>query len=267
MTLSRSIATTLDVLAPRLKPPLRRALRASLLGVARLRARAISPADGPWFVIAPHQDDASLGCGGLIAGARRAGQSVRLLYLTDGSASHPGHPRLTPSDLARRRNAEARLAKARLGVSEDHLQFLDLPDGRLASFSEAEIDDAATRIATILSRHTPPTILLPLRRDGSGEHEAAFELVARALRQAELRCRLLEYPVWALWSPLRLWEPLRKARVHYHDLAGAGALKASALAAYASQFSPTPPWKDPVMPHGFARAFSLKREFFFEFAA
>ena len=44
---------------------------------------------GPILVLAPHPDDESLGCGGLIAQACAAGIEVHVAILTDGSMSHP----------------------------------------------------------------------------------------------------------------------------------------------------------------------------------
>src|SRR5690349_14548383 len=50
----------------------------------------------PTVVIAPHQDDETLACGGVIARKRSEGLPVHVIFITDGSASHPGHPRLGP---------------------------------------------------------------------------------------------------------------------------------------------------------------------------
>src|SRR5580704_16937481 len=42
----------------------------------------------PLLVLAPHPDDESLGCGGLIADCQARGQPVYVLILTDGAGSH-----------------------------------------------------------------------------------------------------------------------------------------------------------------------------------
>ena len=43
------------------------------------------------LVVAPHFDDETLGCGGLLAQLAAAGAVIRVLYLTDGAAAaEPG---------------------------------------------------------------------------------------------------------------------------------------------------------------------------------
>ncbi len=252
-------------LRKRLKPFLRALLRRSLLFLCRLRSRVYVPDSAPLLVIAPHQDDCTLGCGGLILQKRLAGQPVEILYLTDGAASHPGHPLLPPAEISERRKAEARLANQRLGVDSDALRFLELPDSRLDSLQPAERAAAVSRLASALRERPPAVLLLPLRHDGSSEHHAGFALVRDALGQAALRPRVLEYAVWSLWSPQLLLPAIRRARIHRFDFPGYSDRKSRALAAYVSQLEPTPPWNNPVLPVGFRSIFETEREFFFEY--
>jgi choline dehydrogenase-like flavoprotein len=46
----------------------------------------------PIVVLAPHQDDETLGCGGLLSAASEAGLKPRVIYLSDGGASHRNSP-------------------------------------------------------------------------------------------------------------------------------------------------------------------------------
>ena len=50
------------------------------------------------------------------------------------------------------------------------------------------------------------------RDDSSSEHAGAFALTAQALDRANLRPRLLEYPVWARWRPQHLLRIGRTSR-------------------------------------------------------
>lgn len=250
---------------PRLKGFVRDRLRAGLLGLCRLRSRGYAPDSAPLLVIAPHQDDCTLGCGGLIFQKRLAGHPVEILYLTDGAASHRDHPVLPPAEISERRKAEARLANQRLGVDSAALRFLDLPDGRLDALAPDERAAAVSRLADALRERPPGVVLLPLRHDGSSEHQAGFVLVRDALARAALRPRLLEYPVWSLWSPRFLPLAICRARVHRFDFRGYAPMKRHALDAYVSQFEPTPPWKNPVLPRGFRSIFEQDREFYFEY--
>ena len=71
---------------------------------------------GRTAVVAPHPDDESLGCGGAIALLTRFGLSVSVLFISDGTKSHPTsrkYPMLRLRDL---RESEAREALARLGT-------------------------------------------------------------------------------------------------------------------------------------------------------
>ena len=55
------------------------------------------------LVVAPHPDDESLACGGLIAEARAQGRLVRVVIVSDGTGSHPAskaYPNARLRDLA-----------------------------------------------------------------------------------------------------------------------------------------------------------------------
>ena len=80
--------------------------------------------DGTALILAPHPDDESLGCGGLIASCCAAGRPPLVALLTDGSGSHPHSMRYPPERLASVREAEARHAVSILGLCRDRLRFL-----------------------------------------------------------------------------------------------------------------------------------------------
>ena len=61
-------------------------------------------------VVAPHPDDESLGCGGLIAACCTQGIVVRLVVLSDGAGSHPGSQRYPAARLCALREAEVKEA-------------------------------------------------------------------------------------------------------------------------------------------------------------
>jgi LmbE family N-acetylglucosaminyl deacetylase len=100
------------------------------------------------LVIAPHPDDESLGCGGVIQQALAAGQSVHVVLLTDGDgypaaasalSGKPVHS-LAPSDfleLARVRQNEALAAVHLLGLAPANLIFLGYPNPGLRKIYQA----------------------------------------------------------------------------------------------------------------------------------
>jgi LmbE family N-acetylglucosaminyl deacetylase len=217
------------------------------------------------LVFAPHPDDEVLGCGGLLTIKRIKGIPVHVAYITDGRASHPAHPVLTPGALAVQRQAEAQKAMDLLGVERTALQFLGVPDGTLMHLDGPATDGLVSRIAEVLRSTRPSEILLPCRRDGSSEHDAAFIFVARALEQTGLQPRILEFPVWSWWNPLLLIRPLLTCRrVWRMDFLKYEGLKRQALAAYASQVQPAPPWEKAILSREFVSFFSSPEEFFFE---
>jgi len=241
---------------------LSRCLRCAL----RLRSRPYPmKQDTATIVFAPHPDDEVLGCGGLLTLKRREGSPVGVVYITDGRASHPSHPVITPEMLAVQRQAEAQKAMGLLGVERTALQFLGVPDGTLMHLDGPATDGLVSRIAGVLRSTRPGEILLPWRRDGSSEHDSAFIFVTRALEQAGLRPRVMEFPVWSWWNPLLLIRPLLDCRrIWRMDFRGYENVKRQALAAYASQVRPAPPWEKAVLSPRFVSFFLSHEEFFFE---
>src|ERR1700722_14882232 len=79
---------------------------------------------GSGLIIAPHADDESLGCGGLIAACCQAGHPPVVVIFTDGGMSHPGSKSFPRDKLIRLRETEAREAVSSLGLPGDRLIFL-----------------------------------------------------------------------------------------------------------------------------------------------
>jgi len=265
LVLPKRLPLGLIPLMPGAKRILRRALRATVQWVMALRSRPLSSPSGPILVIAPHLDDCTLGCSGLLFQARLAGENVHIIYLTDGAASYGDNPLITPDQLATTRKREALEAKSRLYVDSACMYFMNLPDGRVPHRNDEKRDAAVTDLARHIRQITPSVVLLPLRKDGSTEHEAGFSLVTAALAQCSLRPRVLEYPVWANYRPVHLIRPaLFATRLYRFRFNGYGSHKRHALNAYVSQFQPTPAWRRPVMPEEFTGCFTREDEFFFE---
>jgi len=217
------------------------------------------------LVFAPHQDDETLGCGGLLILKRLEGATVHIAYITDGSGSHPEHPTLRPDALAAQRQEEARQAMRILGVEQVGLRFLRIRDGTLAHLAPTATQELVGKIAAVLREVQPDEVFLPLRSDGSSEHDATFVFVQQAIERSGLRPRVFEFPVWAAWNPLRLLRPLcTRRRVWRANHRGYEALKRQALNAYVSQTQPVPPWEKPALSPEFLSFFSSNCEFFFE---
>ena len=75
--------------------------------------------DRPFIVVAPHPDDESLACGGLIADAYGQGLRGKVVIVSDGAGSHP-NSKAYPSDrLTALREEEAKRAGVELGLKPD----------------------------------------------------------------------------------------------------------------------------------------------------
>jgi LmbE family N-acetylglucosaminyl deacetylase len=116
------------------------------------------------LILAPHPDDESIGCAGIIQQALAAGAHVKVLYLTNGDHNELAfivyEKRLTVRQgvfiyMGQVRRAEAIRAMTLLGLKENDLIFLGYPDfGTFAIFSrywqaKKPFRDKLTRISSV----------------------------------------------------------------------------------------------------------------------
>ncbi|WP_407541735.1 PIG-L deacetylase family protein (plasmid) [Deinococcus radiomollis] len=160
-------------------------------------AAALAPSSlaGPVWVIAPHPDDESLGCGGLLAELTDLGTPTWALLLSDGGASHPASADWPRDRLARQRLAEWHAGLDLLGLHRDRRLALNLPDGRLPFPWQEGGAATVAAIRSALALAAPATVLLPWRRDPHPDHQAAHVLISSALEEWPA-ARRLEYTVW-----------------------------------------------------------------------
>jgi LmbE family N-acetylglucosaminyl deacetylase len=182
------------------------------------------------LILAPHADDESLGCGGLIAACCARGRQPFVVILTDGAGSHPGSKQYPPERLRQVRAGEARQALATLGLAPENLVFFDYPDTALPA------GPAVTARVAMLARDQGCTIMLaPWLYDPHCDHEAAAIMAREAARAAN--CRLLSYPVWGWLLPPDQPLPVNNVAGYRLPIAAHLEAKRSAVAAHASQYS------------------------------
>ncbi len=148
------------------------------------------------LVVAPHPDDETLGCGGLIAAAVARGSRVHTLFVTDGGASHPPSPAWPRPRLAMAREREAEEALRLLGAGEQPRTFLRLPDAAMPATGSEEWTSARDRIADLIREFDPDLVVLPWRRDPHCDHRDSHTLVCEGLRAAGCAAPCLEYAIW-----------------------------------------------------------------------
>jgi LmbE family N-acetylglucosaminyl deacetylase len=110
------------------------------------------------------------------------------------------------AELSRRRKAEGYQACARLGVREEDVHFLDLPDGNLTDRRK----EGAAALADLFARNPLGQFFIPHRLEPPPDHAAVTAMATDAVRKARLGGDLFEYPVW-MWARWP-WVPRREDR-------------------------------------------------------
>jgi LmbE family N-acetylglucosaminyl deacetylase len=150
------------------------------------------------IVFAPHQDDETLGCGGMIIRKRLAGAKVKIVYLTDGSGANAHLAVIAPEELRQIRQGEAIAAAETLGVAAADVVFLDFQDGQLQQSRK----EAIAAVTEILQQEQPEEVFMPYRLEPRfvPDHQATQQIVTAALRQAQCDLQgeltVYEYPIW-----------------------------------------------------------------------
>jgi len=185
---------------------------------------------GGLVVVAPHPDDESLGCGGLIAAACVSGTAVRLVVLSDGIGSHPNSRRYPPARLRDLREAETVAAAGALGLGPECITFLRLPD-RYVSTAGEEAEAAVAAIGAEAASCKAGVVCVTWPFDPHCDHVAAAHLARRATTDGP---RLVFYPVWGwvLTAETEVGGPPRGCRI---AVGAHAAAKQAAIAAHRSQ--------------------------------
>lgn len=184
-------------------------------------------------VVSAHPDDEVLGAGALISSAARSGTEVVAVCLSDGSASHPGSPTLTPRELAEHRHRELDAATTVLGLEPS--RWCGLPDGRLA---EREPEIEAILAGVLAEKPVARTGLLSVwSHDGHPDHEAAGRCAQRVGDAHGVPVWM--FPIW-MWhwaapgDPAVPWDRVRTFSLDDADLAR----KRAAVEEFATQIRP-----------------------------
>jgi LmbE family N-acetylglucosaminyl deacetylase len=155
--------------------------------------------DRPFVVVAPHPDDESLACGGLIADACRQGVRGKVVIVSDGAGSHPNSRAYPPDRLSSLREEEARQAGAELGLKPEDMLFLRLPD-RFVLYKGEDAERAIGVIADCVGEIGAGSLFVSWRHDPHCDHEASYR-IAREVQRRVGKVRLLEYVVWGHTLP------------------------------------------------------------------
>jgi LmbE family N-acetylglucosaminyl deacetylase len=209
-------------------------------GEAQRRMRALpfatldAIAPGTSLILAPHPDDESLGCGGLIAMASACGRPPVIVGVTDGAGSHPNSRSHPPPLLRATRAAELLDAAATLGVGAERVHFLNLPD-TCAPFYGPDFDMAVAAVGALVRRYRIATVFAPWRFDPHCDHAATAALGEAVAHTSGVQLAL--YPVWGWLLPQDEALPLASIAGRRLDIAAELPCKRRAIAAHRSQYA------------------------------
>jgi LmbE family N-acetylglucosaminyl deacetylase len=200
---------------------------------------SIDPAEifqGTIVITVPHMDDGVLACGGTIAKLPQK-ERIHVIYATDGMKSPapvlPWRDSISP-DLGVVRMREATVAMGYLGIPEENIHFLGLPEGQLKNHMET----MSSSLTELIEQIKPAHILTPFRYDRHTDHLALNHVITAAHQQGLYQAELTEYFVYYRWRLLpagdvrKYIQPGRLLEVNIQD---ASAQKRSALDCFKSQ--------------------------------
>ena len=221
-----------------------------------LKSKPIEANKKSAIVFSPHQDDETIGCGGMIALKRSQGIPVKVVFLTDGRYGKPSD--VKPENAVKFRQEEALTALNILGIEPSQTQFLDETDGSLAQLTEPQQNLLIAKLVEILQSFEPQEVYVPHHHDGHPDHEATYSLVRTAIEVSRQQIELLQYPIWMLWrNPLSSHEYLHKNSHAYRlSISDFKEKKHQAIGAYKSQ--------TPNLPSSFKQAMYSSYEMFFK---
>jgi N-acetylglucosamine malate deacetylase 1 len=144
------------------------------------------------LIIAPHQDDEAIGCGGALALQVRSGKEAAIVMIYDGSE---GHQEIGLSQQAQMeiRNAESRKAAAVLQMEPP--LFLNHVD------PSRNVPQVIEQLAEIITNRKADAIFSPYVLDGHPDHRITNYILAGALKQIPWNVRVFGYEVWGLTIP------------------------------------------------------------------
>jgi len=169
------------------------------------------------LVIAPHPDDESIGCGGMLLLHVSRGDQVVPVFLTSGELGLRHLPR---EEAWRIREGEARNAAEILGIASP--VFLRRSDW----FVGEDVKGAAEGLESVLKKETPDLIYLPHALEWHPDHKAALLVLRAALKNCGIPAPVLRS--YEVWTPQTEYD-------HVEDISSVMPRKIQALAAHKSQ--------------------------------
>ncbi len=191
---------------------------------------------GTVAVISPHMDDGELACAGTIARLPDKGR-VHFIYATDGSRS-PVVGKLwrhSPvSNIGEVRMNESRAALKMLGIPEENVHFLCLPEMHLSKYGK----ELKVSLDRLLERINPTQVLAPFRYDRHPDHLAVNRAATALAADHNNELELFEYFLYYQYRMLPkgdIRQYVQPEHLVEIDITGETALKREVLDCFTSQ--------------------------------
>ena len=199
---------------------------------------------GKIVVVAPHMDDEALACGGLIAKLPYKNR-IHIIYATDGMQSPApiiaGRDQIS-QNLGRIRMQESVAAMRMLGITEQNLHFICLPEAELQKNLPALRAKLRAKIQSI----EPQQIFIPFRYDRHPDHLAVNHAIMTDFRQGDMQPQLIEYFVYYRWRLMPKRDIRRYIRPQFLfklEIGDVAQQKRQALDCFTSQTTVYYPWQ------------------------
>ena len=215
------------------------------------------------ILFAPHPDDEVFGCCGLMQRLLAEGKQVELIIMTGGGKSHSSCCDINEDELIRNRRQLTRDAASIYGLSEEHIHFLDYPDGGV-QFNDENTEELK-RVLSVINQSAAgktTSVFYPHSvGEGWSDHLRTSEIAKRLCASIIPDAKQYEYCVW-FWF-YNCWKidwknafTLKMTKQEYSN-------KLKAIDAYIEPKAPCgKPWSG-VLPSVFLWANKWNRELYF----
>jgi len=144
------------------------------------------------LVVAPHQDDEVIGCGGALVLQLRSGSAAAIVMLQDGADEHD-ELGMSRNALMELRNEESRRSAAAIGLEPPRfLNHIRLTESVL---------QASEEVRGIIVEREIDAVFVPFVLDAHPDHRSANYVLAEALKSVSRNVRVFGYEVWGLCIP------------------------------------------------------------------
>jgi LmbE family N-acetylglucosaminyl deacetylase len=142
------------------------------------------------LVIAPHQDDEIIGCGGAILLQRKVSKRIHLTFVFEGGDEYKALGYSRYEDLVMEREKESSSVSSILSI--------DSPVFLRSKKNRTTVHDLAEKLYTIICKVKPDVIFAPFFLDSNNEHRITAHALATALEKTPKNQKILCYEVWGL---------------------------------------------------------------------